>query len=82
MAAAVTDERLVVSADTDFGTLLALSRHRRPSVIVLRRAPHEPDAQAALLHVALVDLEGLLAEGAAVSLSPGRARIRRLPIVP
>jgi hypothetical protein len=56
----------------NFGTLLALSRYRRPSVIVLHRAPHDPDAQAGLLHVALIDLEGPLAEGATVSLSPGR----------
>ena len=49
-------------------------------MVVLRRAPHDLDGQAALLISALAELEGPLGEGAAVSLMPGQARIRRLPI--
>ncbi len=80
MAAAAAEGRILISADTDFGSLLALSHRRAPGVVVLRRAPHGLDGQAALLISALVELEGPLGEGAAVSLMPGHARIRRLPI--
>ncbi len=81
MAAAKMPGRSVVSADTDFGELLAIGRHPGPSVILLRRAPHLPDEQAELLLAALDGLEAELDAGAVVVLTRGRARVRRLPIV-
>jgi predicted nuclease of predicted toxin-antitoxin system len=43
---AARDVRTVVSADTDFATLLALQRAAAPSVILFRRArPRHPDLQ-------------------------------------
>lgn len=82
MAAAAAQTRVLISADTDFGDLLALGRRPGPSVVILRRVSHNVDGQAALLVAALAQLEDVLLEGAVVSLSPDRARIRKLPIDP
>jgi predicted nuclease of predicted toxin-antitoxin system len=80
MAAAAAGGRCLVSVDTDFGELLAIGRHTGPSVVLLRRAPHRPDAQVALLMGALDQLHDDLVAGAIVVLRGERARIRRLPI--
>jgi predicted nuclease of predicted toxin-antitoxin system len=80
MAAARADQRCVVSVDTDFGELLAVGGHAEPSVVLVRRAPHRPDEQAALLIDILDRISEDIAAGAIVVLTPDSARIRRLPI--
>jgi predicted nuclease of predicted toxin-antitoxin system len=69
-----------VAADTDFGELLALGRHLGPSVVIFRRAPHRPEAQAQLLLANLDAIEETLAAGAVVTLSGQSVRFRLLPI--
>lgn len=80
MAAARRDRRCVISVDTDFGELLAVGNHAEPSVLLLRRAPHRPQDQAALLITALPLLEDDLDIGAIVVLTLDRARVRHLLI--
>ena len=77
--AALTDGRVLISADTDFGALLTLGQLNRPSVILLRHgSPRRPDEQASLLLANLAALAEDLERGAIVVLRQNRIRIRRL----
>jgi predicted nuclease of predicted toxin-antitoxin system len=81
MALAAAEERIVVSADTDFGTLLALYQYRLPSIILFRKgSPRAPTQQAALLLANLSAVETELRQGAVVTLHSNRLRVRYLPI--
>lgn len=80
---AVTEERVLVSEDTDFAALLAHSGADRPSLVLLRSGdPLTPDAQARVLGDALTTAEGDLSSGAIVVVEPARLRIRLLPLPP
>jgi predicted nuclease of predicted toxin-antitoxin system len=81
--AAATQERTIISADTDFGELLAETNASTPSFILLRRQDRRRARQIALLILANLDavVEDLEA-GAVVVLDDARVRVRRLPIKP
>ena len=74
---------VIISADSDFGELLAVSRGAvRPSVVLLRSADRlTPDQQAAILVANLAAVADELKTGALVSIARGRVRIRSLPIL-
>lgn len=78
---AVADNRVLVSADTDFGTLLATRGATRPSVVLFRHgAERRPDRQVRLLIANYQNIHDALTEGSIVVFEQHRLRIRRLPI--
>ncbi len=71
----------MVSADTDFGTLLAARTVRKPSVIRFRGpGSRKPEALARALLSNLSQLAEALAIGSIVTFEPSRVRVRALPI--
>lgn len=76
------EDRVVVSADTDFGACLALWTYDRPSVILFRRhAERRTDRQLTLLTDQLHRIQPDLERGSVVIVEPNRIRIRSLPIL-
>jgi predicted nuclease of predicted toxin-antitoxin system len=78
---AAEKNRVLISADTDFGTILARRHESKPSVILFRQeAGRAPQNQVALLLANLSPLAGLLESGSIVVFEDTRIRVRALPI--
>jgi predicted nuclease of predicted toxin-antitoxin system len=79
---AAQEKRIIVTADTDFGFLLAKRQARLPSVVLFHHSfPHQPSEQTNILLKNLPELEATLEEGSLVVLESRRIRIRTLPII-
>lgn len=77
---AARENRVIVSSDTDFGTLLALRNEPKPSVIIFRRDWHRPEAQIEAILNNLHQIEELLEEGAVIIFDRDKIRVRSLPL--
>ncbi len=74
------NDRIIVSADTDFGTLLALWKYSKPSVILFRTSDKRPQSQLALLLTHIAEIKDALVAGCIAVFEDSRIRIRTLPI--
>jgi len=80
LARALQEDRIVVSADSDFGAILAAQETEHPSFVLFREANllSAWDYMNALVPV-LPMLEPDLLAGCAAVFRRGRLRVRRLP---
>ncbi|MBI5669600.1 MAG: DUF5615 family PIN-like protein [Chloroflexi bacterium] len=78
---AAREDRVLISADTDFGRILALRSAAKPSVILLRWPElRQPQAQAQVILNNLENVLDDLERGSVVVIEQARLRVRLLPI--
>ncbi len=74
--------RVVVTLDADFHSILALNNFSAPSVIRIRIERLQALALTKLIVNVICQCQDDLEHGAAVTVEPNRIRIRRLPLIP
>lgn len=78
---AAAEARVVISSDSDFAQILALTGRTAPSLVLLRSAdPMTPTEQTALVAANLPTIADDLAQGAVASLGQNHLRVRLLPL--
>jgi len=78
---ATVEDLILVSADTDFATLLATRSAPKPSLMLFRgEGSRRPEALATVILANVDQLMDALEAGCIVTFEPSRLRIRPLPI--
>lgn len=74
------EDRIILTMDLDFGTLLAINQDPFPSVILFRLSDERSRIVNERLAVILPQCSEVLATGALISVSNNAFRVRNLPI--
>jgi predicted nuclease of predicted toxin-antitoxin system len=77
---AAANDYIVITHDLDFGTILAITHGKKPSVVQIRSMDISPDVVAAQMIAALRVAEAELEAGALLTVEPERTRLRILPL--
>ena len=80
MAYAAARDYIVLTHDLDFGAILAATNGLKPSVVQFRADDLSSDKIGGYLIDALRRMETELERGALLTIEPGRARMRLLPL--
>jgi predicted nuclease of predicted toxin-antitoxin system len=80
VARAADEQRVVLTQDLDFSTIVALAGGKTPSLITLRLSSSRVEYVNALLKNALPTLEADVLTGMIVTIEDNRIRRRSLPI--
>jgi predicted nuclease of predicted toxin-antitoxin system len=82
LAWARANNHIVLTQDLDFSQILYATAESGPSVVLLRMDNEFDPAARRYICAALNQAEEALTHGALLTISPKRARLRRLPIIP
>ena len=82
MAYAAAHGYVVLTHDLDFGSILAATHGKKPSVVQIRATDVSPDVIGRQVIVALGQMAVELEEGALLTVDPNRTRLRVLPLRP
>lgn len=81
MTIAAENDQVIISADTDFGALLAQARATKPSVLLVRELMElRPPELVSVILAQLEILDKHLQNGAIVALTATGIRVRPLPL--
>ena len=81
MAFAAANDFVVLTHDLDFGSILAATQGKKPSVVQIRAEDVSPDVIGAPVVSALRQMADELELGALVTVDPNRTRLRVLPLL-
>jgi predicted nuclease of predicted toxin-antitoxin system len=74
------NDRVVITQDLDFSTLIVVQGWSRPSVVILRLSQTDPATVTARLREVLPGCVADLQAGCAMTIADESVRVRRLPI--
>ena len=77
---AAKNDMIVITADLDFGDILAFTGYKKPSVIIFRLKDPSPDHINSLLLSTIPRIKDSLDKGSIVVIEDYRIRIRELPV--